>query len=346
MSLSVDDILEDDTLGSTILLDAPSAVDSNYRECMNLLVKGQPKGALERMFERGVLNDEALDSPAHFTLCLSCYSNIPDFASLGVSLQTVAKRVFDVQQMNDTILHLRSRDDAMAQLEKYFVCFVRTLHLQNSRDRLEGTIQLQSRMKDEIRECSEAILNEEDALVLRDMVYTYLVDLEVGLLHNKKSLSLYDSLCLGLPQLRDVLQRYDTMGTTFEDTITRDLGPLPKPKKTAAQRPISAVTPKPITNRDELQGAITGSEPEREKQVSVSWGNLVPTAKKYYSDHVAQFLARQDPRILRALSICLLLLVIIHRDKFRSHNFRQLFQRTLRNSLQQLWYITKTLTSV
>ncbi|KAG0656651.1 hypothetical protein C6P45_002633 [Maudiozyma exigua] len=233
LSDSVGTLLQDDMFSQ----DNSEFINENgtsgeYQVCMSLFITGQTKKCLETMFENDLLSEEILShDKSVYDLYLSACNELTDLQELGVTLKQIIRTTFTGDTKNDIGMNHYKTVSIYEKIEfwdKYFRNSIRTIKIRSDKS---SAYVLEVTLKEVIAQSSKhissmVIANMEPSIItyLQELVRMYIFDIEIGIIGNKKSRKLYDSLCSSVPSLSDILSTNNTVsGQSYEDRLLSQL---------------------------------------------------------------------------------------------------------------------------
>ena len=233
LSDSVRTLLQDDMFsqGNNEFINE-NEISGEYQVCMTLFITGQIKKCLETMFENDLLSEEILShDKSVYDLYLSACNELGDFQELGVTLKQIIRTTFTGDTKNDIgMTHYKnaSIDEEIEFWDKYFRNSIKTVKIRKDKG---SAYVLEVMLKEVIAQSSKQISNmviaDMDPSIithLQELVRMYIFDIEIGIISNKKSRKLFDSLCSSVPNLSDILSTNNTIsGQSYEDRLLSQL---------------------------------------------------------------------------------------------------------------------------
>ncbi|CAL9729441.1 hypothetical protein MOUN0_G06898 [Monosporozyma unispora] len=219
--MSVEELLNDDMFKTN----QGPPVD-HFNECSQYYIRGEFKTCLETLFQYGLIETEKGQ-----ILFNDACDGIKQFNILGVSLQPFLDKSFSEIHW-DEYMHKNGIQD----LNKY---------LRNSykwiqwRGKTEDSL-VKETFKQFVEDVLDKTLNGNNSVEeIYELFKFYLEKVQISLLHQHKSMKLYERLCEKYPTLSSTLQQESILGPTYEERLTDVL-------RVHKKKPIAVIKPEPI----------------------------------------------------------------------------------------------------
>lgn len=260
-SMSVEELLHDDMFEA----DQSLTVDQPFEECIQYYIRGQFKDCLETLFKY-----ELIGTDRGQRLFNDACDGIPQFETLGVSMHPFLDQLFG-NSHRDEYMHTNNIQD----LNKYLKNCYKWIQWRGK----SGDPVVIETFKQSIEAILGKHLTEENQTEdIYGLFKFYLVNVKVELLHEPKSLKVYERLCDKYPKLPTLLQQPSIWGTTYEERL-KDLLRVHKKKP-----PVVAVRPEPVSEPIDFPADSEGSQKSTVNALAQQYKQLIQHYMKLVSN--------------------------------------------------------------
>ncbi|CAL9738013.1 hypothetical protein MOSE0_N01156 [Monosporozyma servazzii] len=221
--MSLEELLHDDMFTTDQILE----VDRSFDECVQYYIRGQYKDCLETLFKYDLIGTDRGQR-----LFNDACDGIPQFETLGISLHPFLDESFGNSHRDQYMNSLKIQD-----LNKYLKNCYKWIQW---RGKASDPVVIET-FKQSIESILSKNLTEENQTeYIYGLFKFYLVDVKLELLHEHKSVKLYERLCEKYPTLSKSLQEVGIWGSTYEEKLKDSL-------RVQMKKPVVTVKPEPIS---------------------------------------------------------------------------------------------------